>query len=383
MLDCCIMNKDDIIGEIQIVGNKETHRIIDDRCSNLYTNIDSWISERVRCVNRHNVYYVTKLADMTILEEYIKVTYALSLNDTIWIKQKNDNIKWSEISLYRQDKYNKHISEIVLDMKHDKGIDKKLLRTISPDFTTVGSADKCWVKKEQQVPWLYKTSEEHWGGLNGTRPYCEYYANQLVFALVEDKTHYVPYGLQVSKTPDNGFNKGYCFCPLFTSEKLGYISYHDSEYKLLTLAELDEKLKSDRDRQIIREMLLIDSIVLNYDRHQGNYGFLFNNDTFKIIGVAPIFDQDCSLGNYVSLQSVDTLAEGYEKAKTKMPRTNMGTFLEQARWALTSDLRNKLSEIYPFRFKRLPKEVDLEDERIQFMEYILNSQIQQILGIGR
>ena len=38
--------------------------------------------------------------------------------------------------------------------------------------------------------------------------------------------------------------------------------------------------------------------------------------------------------------------------------------------------------MYPFHFDRLPKEIDLEDERIEFMEYIVNSQIKAILGLG-
>lgn len=375
------MNKDNIIGEILVDKNIISGtKLTDSTITTKMADFTSWFNERIQAVSRDNVIHVLKISDMDILEDFLDNTYSLSLNDTLWIKNKNKNISWAEISQYRVKEYNRIISEIVLNKRYDQNLDFSKLRAISPDFTTGGSVDKCWIREQSSnVSCLFKTSEEHWGGLAGTRPYCEYYANQVVQAFIDDKTHYVPYGIQVSKTFGDGYNKAYCYCPIFTSEQNGFLSYYDSKYRNLTLAELDEKSRNDRDKQIIRELLIVDVLVLNYDRHPGNYGFLIDNDTFRIIGMAPIFDQDCSLGNFVSLQSIDTLEEGYEKAASKGPRTNMGSYIDQARWALTNGLKQRLSEMYPFKFKRLPKDIDLEEERILFMEYIVNRQIQKIL----
>ena len=44
-------------------------------------------------------------------------------------------------------------------------------------------------------------------------------------------------------------------------------------------------------------------------------------------------------------------------------------------------MARKMQSIYPFKFNRLPdKSADLSDNRIQFMEFIVNNQIREILS---
>ena len=45
----------------------------------------------------------------------------------------------------------------------------------------------------------------------------------------------------------------------------------------------------------IEIMLILDYIVFNVDRHFGNFGFIQNAKTGKILGPAPIYDTGCSL----------------------------------------------------------------------------------------
>ena len=40
---------------------------------------------------------------------------------------------------------------------------------------------------------------------------------------------------------------------------------------------------------------------------------------------------------------------------------------------------SNMKNMYPFHFDRLPRDIDVEDERIKFMEFIVNSQIKAIL----
>lgn len=47
--------------------------------------------------------------------------------------------------------------------------------------------------------------------------------------------------------------------------------------------------------QAFREMLVVDSLCFNQDRHAGNYGVLFDNDTLEIKGMAPVFDLNLSM----------------------------------------------------------------------------------------
>ena len=73
------------------------------------------------------------------------------------------------------------------------------------------------------------------------------------------------------------------------------------------------------------------------------------------------------------------IKEAYIEALRKQPRTELGGYIKQARMSLTDELISNMKNMYPFHFDRLPRDIDVEDERIKFMEFIVNSQIKAIL----
>ena len=42
----------------------------------------------------------------------------------------------------------------------------------------------------------------------------------------------------------------------------------------------------------LSDMLVVDALILNTDRHLDNFGFLIDNDTGIIIGTAPLYDHN-------------------------------------------------------------------------------------------
>lgn len=233
------------------------------------------------------------------------------------------------------------------------------------------------------VPRIYKTTGEMWSGnlgRNGIRPFMEYYANQVASALIGNMRHYIIYGISTKFNFSEDSNLiPYVFCCCcFTNEQYGFLSAHDAGVDIQSLFDMS---KGHSDMQLqLREMLLLDSIILNTDRHTGNFGILVNNDTYVWHKLAPIFDQDCSLGFDTSLVGFDTLEEAYEHALIKQPKTSSEGYIEQGKRALNNHLAIKLKSMYPFHFKRLlDKSKDLVDERIEFMEFIVNTQIKRIL----
>lgn len=369
-----LMNKDTKLADLEVNRSRAYILSINGTIPGFIGNITDWIDRRTSPIGRANVNYLLKLAGIRDKIEYLKITHCISLTDTLWVRELHSNITWDEISPYRN-RLSRVIAEIVLNANY---IGASNLRSPSPEYTLDGSADKCW-KREEGIIYLYKTSGEKWSGITGNRPYCEYYACQVAKQLIGDKTDFVRYKLKVARTKENNL-KAYAKCPIFTSEKYGYIPIDESSYWKYELKELDQRMDT-RSRIILREMLLLDSIILNYDRHGGNYGFIFSNDNYKIIGMAPIFDNDCSLGHNISLQS-NSFDEAYKLASGIGPRTGLGGYIKQAKMSLTQELISNMRNMYPFHFDRLPKEIDLEDERIEFMEYIVNSQIKAILGLG-
>lgn len=368
-----LMNKDKALAYLEIEKNTAYITDIIGTLPGYIGNIYTWIEGRTSPIGRENINYLLKLAGIRNKAEYIEVTHGISLIDTFWLKKDTDTITWDKINPYKN-RFSRIISEICLNGQYNYNGE---LRSPSPDYKLDGSVDKCW-KRENGNIWLYKTAGECWNSFSGLRPYMEYYASQVASELIPNKTHYVPYSIKVSIT-NNGYRKPYCVCPIFTTEQYGLLQYGESKFKGTDLETLDNILDT-RSKIILREMLVLDSLILNHDRHDLNYGFYVDNDTYRIKGMSPIYDNDCSLGYFVSLQSVDSLQEGYKLALQRQPKTEMGSYVEQARWAMTKELYQNIKNMYPFHFKRLPSNIDIEDERIEFMEYIVNNQIKAILG---
>lgn len=369
-----LMNKDNKLADLEVNRSRAYITAVKGDMPGFIGDITDWIDRRTSPIGRANINSLLKLAGIRDKIEYLKVTHCISLTDTLWVREIGSSITWDKVSPYRN-RLSRIIAEVALNCEY-KGIGN--LRSPSPEYTLDGSADKCW-KRENGTVYLYKTTGEKWSGITGNRPYCEYYACQVAKQLIGDRLDYVRYNIKVAKTRE-GRLKAYAKCPIFTSEKYGYLPIDESKYWKYSFSELDHMMDT-RSRIILREMLLLDSVILNHDRHGGNYGFLFNNDSYRIVGMSPIFDNDCSLGYGVSLNS-KSIEEAYNIASNLQPRTELGGYIKQARMSLTQELVSNMKNMYPFHFDRLPKEIDLEDERIEFMEYIVNNQIKAILGRG-
>lgn len=50
------------------------------------------------------------------------------------------------------------------------------------------------------------------------------------------------------------------------------------------------------DKNKVSDMLMIDCLTINCDRHCRNFGFMLDADTYEIKGMAPIFDMNYSFG---------------------------------------------------------------------------------------
>lgn len=369
-----LMNKDTALCLLYIDDfNVQILKQYDDMPFHILKNSE-WIFNRSSPIGRINILKLLKLNGIdNSREKYLAVSYGVSLTDTLWFKGVSDKVTWRKVSPYTN-RFSHIISELALNGNYYGGS----LKSPSPEYTVSGSTNKCW-KRENGRIYLYKTDQERWSNAVGNRPYCEYYASQVADQLISNKKHFVKYNIKVNKT-SNGSNKAYVYSELFTSEKFGYLPICDSIYRDMSFYELDNILPTD-SREILREMLILDALVLNCDRHKGNYGFLFNNDTFKIQSLAPIFDQDCSFGFKTSLKQFDgNLEEAYKEVAAFEPRTQLGGYIAQAKKSLTSKYRSNLKNMYPFHFNRLKSDIDLEDERIEFMEYVVNKNIKEILA---
>ena len=140
-------------------------------------------------------------------------------------------------------------------------------------------------------------------------------------------------------------------CELFTDESTGFVP----AYKLFprnTPSNMAHALDFCRDLGFEREfsdMIVLDAVTFNQDRHLGNFGFLIDNDTFEIKAFAPLFDFNRSMLCFATEADLETdaaLADYFER--NDVGHMLGGDFVEIAHAFMT-----------PERKARMPRTISL------------------------
>lgn len=329
-----------------------------------FSDIQSWLNMRNFAKHKEHLRKWLKEWQIDNLEGFISVTHGLSLNDTFWICPENSTLHWNEINLYTND-----FSDIVSRTAFETGLHGLKLSSTSPEFTSEGSFEKCWIKENDGI-YLYKKGSSGFAN-SGLEPYSEYYASQIAEILCRKSVAYdlVKYkGSLVSR------------CKMFTSEKEGFVPFYryvsgKSSVRYREIIDFCEKYDCADD---FKNMIVLDSIIWNQDRHLGNFGFIVDNDTQKILRLAPVFDQNMSL---LSRAMEQDLWDGFEQyVKEYSPGHKLGgDFLPVGRSMLNDDLIHHFSNLKNFEF--IPhKKYNLPQSRLLFLNRLVQKQIEQLLN---
>ncbi len=103
--------------------------------------------------------------------------------------------------------------------------------------------------------------------------------------------------------------------------------------------------------QALRDMVVFDAVICNTDRHFGNFGFLIDNATNKIVAPAPLFDHGNSLFNFAGAEFMSSPEKLQEYVDTLLPRA-YEDYVEMARAMMNERNREQLRHLLTFRFKR-------------------------------
>lgn len=242
-----------------------------------YRNLVAFLKQRRSPKHRKHIKQLLEQYGCDDLEGFLHTTHALSANDTFWVREADSPLTWKDVSLYTG-----QFSEIVSESAFDGIVREKELSPTSPEFGTDGRYAKCW-KHEAGNILLYKSGSTHYR----IEPLSEYLAAQLSTRLCPGA---VPY--------DIGYYHGNLIskCPLFTNETVGLVKASAVFYEeKITIPKLLTFFDGIGSGDAFRRMCILDAIILNTDRHYGNFGVLFDTDTLKILGMSPVFDHNRSL----------------------------------------------------------------------------------------
>lgn len=245
-------------------------------------SITVWLEGRTPTKYRAYTKELLQSCGLSTIKDVIDYTKGLSLSDTLWVSR-DDSIKWSDVSLFRN-VFDGAIAHIALTGRVQGAPSSYPL---SPEFSTDGMLAKCWVREHTGEINLYKAGTRRFSNA-GKEPYSEVTAHQILTRL---GYNHVSYRLA------NFHKKLVSVCPLFTSEKAMYLPIY-KWYRFDGISDLLQECINHGIGEALAQHLVYDYLSWNTDRHAGNFGVLLDSDTFELRGMAPIFDNGCSMLAY-------------------------------------------------------------------------------------
>lgn len=390
-----LMNKNDIVLEFVEIpyGSFTTLNIIPDSIQLSYPwlpEINRFIESRTIVSNRKTIEALLSNLGVTSRFDIVKATYGVSLVDTLWVKNINDRRSWESVSPFSKD----HNFDISWFFDKSSTIKEKL-QLERPEYSTDGNFPKCWLTRNGKH-YLIKCGSQ--GASNtGLEPFSELYARQIEQALALDDIsvnynlecidyasfnaeYKQSYGLQMNVQgylPSTYRIASNCEC--FTSEELGLVTAAQlnlTSYK--SVLDFAETISLEC-REKIAGQLLLDCLTVNTDRHFGNIGFLYNNNSFSIADIAPIYDNNLALlPGWLSFfpESAIEYADG-------LTPVDGSSFADLGRSVLEElpILKDSVKDIAAsFEFKPVG-ELNFKKERLEDLSRAVRHQAKQILQI--
>lgn len=369
MSEYCLMNKDNALIRFSIMENGliDDYKVVEieryvgeDVLPPKFVDMTSWIDSRNYAKHKDHLRKWLKEWQIDNAKGFVDLTHALSLNDSLWVKPVDSDLSWGTVNLYSND-----FTDVVAKTAFEKGLHGLKLSITSPEFTSEGSFEKCWIKEDDGI-YLYKKGSSGFANA-GLEMYSEYYATQYASVICDS---YVSYDLCLFK--DNIVSK----CKMFTTEEEGFVPIYkylneDKKYDYEELLEFFETYGFDED---FRRMILLDSVILNEDRHFGNFGFIVNNDTYEVLRFAPVFDHNMSL---LCRAMESDLTDDSEYIRSRTHKIG-GDFVKVARGLIDEGTRGRIEKLIDIPIKR-HSEFNLPEERIEFLDDIIQKHIRQIL----
>ena len=250
--------------------------------------LDDWLEGRSIPASRHNVARLMRDLEINTPTALALQSYALSLSDQYWLKPTNQNLKWEDVNFF-QNEFSDDIGRILMGEKNSSDPD---INVKSPDNSSDGMLQKRWAIQDGKRILIKGADTKH---QLQQEPFNEVIATQIMAKLNINHTPYTQIFMD---------NKPYSLCEIFTTIDTEYITAwsvlknfkrdnHLSEYE--QILNNCEKLGAGNMRHQIEQMLVLDYIIANTDRHLGNFGFIRNANTLEYEGFAPIFDSGASL----------------------------------------------------------------------------------------
>ncbi|MGU8608424.1 hypothetical protein ACV3RW_15825 [Clostridium perfringens] len=259
-------------------------------------DLKTWLENRCIDTRRINSRLLRKMVNIRTSN---KIDIVLSVNahtltDNYWIRLSSDgNLKYKNIAYSNDLLFNTAL------FGDTSIIDNKNLKDYrSPNLTLGGSFEKGWKLKNGKW-YLVKSGNR----LNNS---VELIASYLSEYFGFNHAKYYKFNEDCVYCENFTDNLKYDFEPMFD-----FLGYEDNfELSIDYIGKINIAFVKD-----FLNMMFLDAILLNLDRHTKNYGFLRNSNTGEFVGLAPIFDNNLAL--FATKQNINDLDFGNKEIINK------------------------------------------------------------------
>lgn len=234
-----------------------------------------------------------------LLNEY----YALSVSDHYWLKEESNPVTYKKISFFThafdEDGFGKAMFSL-----SSADVDESALRT--PNNTLAGYQKKAWFHRNGTLQ-LYK------GGTFPAQlePVHEKLASEIARRLGIDAVDYTTsiYENQLVSICDNMLDENHDL--ITADEVLSLKEPQKDKFEYYLYLDILKEQGIEHPEKTMDDMLVLDFLMMNTDRHNQNLGVIINCETMKWEKIAPVFDTGTGLACLRSDDEVEHWPEVY------------------------------------------------------------------------
>ena len=248
--------------------------------------LNAWWVDRSIPASRSGIRKALEILNVPNTKLLLTRCMGLSLSDQYWIRPVNSDVTWHEVNFF-ENPFSDDIGDVLLGKTGKAaGFDFH-----SPDNTSDGCLKKRW-KIINGKRCMIKA---------GSGPYMQQPFNEVIASRIMERLDipHVPYSLLWDD--DTPFS----VCEDFITTDTELVA----AWRVMQTSKKDNQTSFYRHylnccegfgltnmTHAVDQMIVLDFIIANEDRHQNNFGLLRDANTLEWLGAAPIFDSGSSLG---------------------------------------------------------------------------------------
>jgi hypothetical protein len=234
-------------------------------------DVEGWLRGRAIDAHRTNSRLLKKalrIAGADDLEAVLRV-HAATITDAYWFCPEGEALSYDDV------RFKENLFAALALRGDPDSFNQPYSRT--PELTNIGSYEKCWMRRDGQW-WMVKQGSE-------PERFSELFIYRLGRALGFPMAEYQQEeGTVLSPDFTDGASVNYEAAEGIVGEDEDYCRNFDAFYAI----------SPDLARQYL-EIIYMDTLCFNMDRHTKNYGVLRDVDSGEILSMAPNFDNNIAL----------------------------------------------------------------------------------------